>query len=182
MKILLLLFIALSFGCDDNYNLDENDKKILNQEIDSIYALDQNVRLSFFEVDSIYKLEKFFYMQPKSKKIEVLSDLYDDYQKKIDSLNELMKSNDFTNTERLIEITKEYGFPSEERLDVYKAKAYMIFVHSPREYFHEIVSLVNKETNEGRINDYQKEYIFWHINGRKGMPPMMGPDGEVIWQ
>ena len=175
--LLPLLFIAFSFSCKNKYELDQNKKKILNKEIDSIYDLDQKIRLSFFELDSIYQLEKFFHMQSTLKKTQILGSLYEEYQKKIDSMEEDMKSYDYSNTKRLIDITKKYGFPGEERLGVYKAKAYMIFVHSPREYFEEITNLINLEYNEGRINDYQKEYIFWHINGRKSSPPMMGENG-----
>ena len=40
---------------------------------------------------------------------------------------------------------------------------------------------INGEFEAGRISEYEKEYIFWHIHGRKGLPPMSGKNGEAIW-
>lgn len=106
---------------------------------------------------------------------------YESYCYKIDSIWEEMKALDRTNTIQLLEITKKYGFPGNERLGVYKAKAYMIFVHSGSEFFSEIRKIIQKEFELKNISEYQKEYIFWHLNGRERMPPMRGENGEVIW-
>ncbi len=78
-------------------------------------------------------------------------------------------------------ITEKYGFPNNKRLEIYKSKAYFIFVHSPSQFFPEVKALILKEYNQGRISEYKKEYIFWHINGRKGIPPMSVENGKAIW-
>ena len=83
--------------------------------------------------------------------------------------------------ENSLQSQKKYGFPNNKRLDVNKSKAYFIFVHSPRNYFDEIRTLMNREYENSRISEYEKGYIFWHLDGRKGMPPMSGKNGEAIW-
>lgn len=102
--------------------------------------------------------------------------------KSVDSIWGVMKKNDVTNTEKLIDLVNKYGFPSNERLGVHKAKAYMIFVHSPSSYFNKIRELINVELAEGRITEYKKDYIFWHLNGRNGMPPKVSKDGRTTFK
>ncbi|MGK0322273.1 MAG: hypothetical protein ACJARX_000533 [Psychroserpens sp.] len=111
-----------------------------------------------------------------------LGDNYEPYKTMLDSITNDLNNKDYSNTKKLISITIEFGFPSNERLDQKKAKAYMIFVHSPKEYYEEIKELISNEFNAGRITEYKKEYIFWHLHGRKNAPPVSGRNGEVIWQ
>jgi hypothetical protein len=186
MKIfgLLLLLLLTVNSCKKevkNSDLSNTDKIYLNKVIDSIYELDQGVRHGFGKLDSLYGLEDNFMFKRLSERTKNSGDKFDWYDKKTDSLWALLEKNDASNSRLLIDLTNKYGFPNNERLGVYKSKSYMIFVHAPNEYFEEITLLVNKEFEGQRMSEYKKEYIFWHINGRKGSPPMSGEHGEAIW-
>jgi hypothetical protein len=107
---------------------------------------------------------------------------YELYQKSVDSLSEIMLSNDSLNTRLIIDITREYGFPSNIRLGSKISKAYLIFANAPKSYFEEIEALIKEEYEAGRMIEFKKEYILWHTGGRKTLPPMAGLKGEAIWQ
>ncbi|WP_339887484.1 hypothetical protein [uncultured Flavobacterium sp.] len=161
--------------------MNNREIKMLNDEIDIMAENDQKDRLALYNLDSIYKQDRFTTMKSMAIKKELLGLKYDEYQYKIDSLWIEIKKKDEVNTNKLIEITKKYGFPNNKRLKVYKAKAYFIFVHSPRNYFEQINEIVEKEYSETRMTEYEKEYIYWNSKyERKGMPPMCGENGEAI--
>jgi len=80
---------------------------------------------------------------------------------------------DIKSTERLIEITKKYGFPSIKRLKKYYKKEfigvfnpYILFVHSPTKYFDEIKEIMKTEFEKGIINKCEYGHLLWHLNGR----------------
>lgn len=128
-------------------------------------------------LDTLYGVAEIKYLS----RAKVLGDRYGEYKRKRDSLWEITAGVDETNTLRLIAITKKYGFPNNRRLGRYKSKAYLIFVHSPHKYADEIRDLIEGEYEKGRIDEYKKEYIYWDLNGRRGMPPMNGKNGEAVW-
>lgn len=154
---------------------------MLNDEIDIMAENDQKDRLALYNLDSIYKQDRFTTMKPKKLKKELLGSKFEEYQSKIDSLWIEIKKNDEINTKKLIDLTKKYGFPNNKRLKVYKSKAYFIFVHAPINYFKLINEIVEKEYSESRITEYEKEYIYWHAKyDRKGMPPVNGVNDDAI--
>ncbi len=182
LSLIFLIFLIVSCKTNDNkYNLSNDDKLYLNSIIDSIYELDQTSRNGFDLIDSLYGMEKGFMMKRHFDGQQKLGDEIENYNKKIDSIWNYLKIIDDSNTRELIAITKKHGFPNTERLGVYKAKAYFVLVHSPPEYFDELRILINQEFEEGRISEYEKWYVFWHLNGRKGMPPRAGNNGTAIW-
>ena len=186
MKSLLVLFsfLALMVSCkanSDKYDLSNDDRFYLNSVIDSIFELDQSARHGFDKIDSLYGMEEGFMMKRTFEGKEKLGNEFENYNKKIDSIWDYLKIIDDSNTKEMLTIVRKYGFPNTERLGVYKANAYFIFVHSPRKYFDEIRTLMNREYGAGRVSDYEKGYIFWHLDGRKGMPPTSGKNGEAIW-
>ena len=144
-----------------------------------MYEIDQSKRFYLKQIDSIYKLSNFSFVNMKRKK-EILGSRFEKYKISVDSNWVVIKQCDLLNTKKLIEITNKFGFPNNKRLGVYKSKAYMIFVHSPPQFFDEIRFIINEEYNKKRISEYKKEYIFWHLNGRKGMPPRSGKDGKAV--
>jgi len=177
----ILTIILILASCSNKYHLNKHEIKLLNKEIDEMAENDQKSRLVMYNLDSIYKQDRYTTMKPKQIKMQLLGTKYEEYQHKIDSLWFEIKQNDEYNTKKLIEITKKYGFPNNKRLGVYKSKAYFIFVHSPREYFEQINELVEEEYTKSRMTEYEKEYIYWHTKyERKGMPPMCGKNGEAI--
>ena len=169
--IILLVFFVFSCNKPKKYSFSKKEKEILTATIDSMYKLDQGIRSKMSDLDSVYGLN--------SNPYEALNNNV--YRFKNDSLWDIAHKIDEENTKKLIEITKTYGFPNNKRLGVYKSKAYLIFVHSPKEYFSVIDSLITEEFEQNRISEYKKEYIFWHTRGRNGMPPMAGKKDEVIF-
>ncbi len=182
-KVVLILMTSLTMATNhsQNYKLTDAQKKFLNKTIDSMYYLDQSNRQAFDDINSLYGVPENFDMRGSIKQKKVLGVKFNSYRKTIDSLWVIIKRNDSLNTKKLIKITKKYGFPSNQRLSVYKAKAYFIFVHTPRKFFKEVEQLIDEEYKNKRISEYQRAYIFWHLHGRGRMPPARGENGEVIW-
>lgn len=105
---------------------------------------------------------------------KVLSDLIinvDDKnsKRKIDSIWALQLEIDNRNTEKLIELTKKYGWLSDERIDCPKLNIWLIFRHSQEVYFNEISELIEKEHNAKRLKDSHYKFIKNHLDRR---PPM----------
>ena len=181
--ILAVLLVTITSCTKNKYNLTVADKAYLNKTVDSIFDLDQNVRLHFNTIDKKYNVNKNTFSKTEDFKRRYLDSLtYPIYQKSIDSVWSILKINDSLNTKLLIDLTKDYGFPNNRRLGVQRSKAYMIFTHTANYYKKEVEGLVNKEHEAGRMIEYKKEYILWHIRGRNGLPPASSPKGKAIWQ
>lgn len=86
----------------------------------------------------------------------------------IDSLWSLQIEIDNQNTRKLIDLTKTYGWLSNERLNCKKLNVWLIFRHSQREYHSEISELIEKEHLEARLRNFEYKLIKDHINGRVG--------------
>ncbi|CAM1370932.1 hypothetical protein [Tenacibaculum xiamenense] len=184
-NITIFIFIVfILFSCGTVKTLTTKDKTWLNRVIDSMYALDQKHRHNLIAVDSNFKVDtknnggKFLTLKAKKEK---LGKNFKKYQKSKDSVNNIIAKTDDSNTKLLLKLTEKYGFPSRNRLEVYRASAYSIFVHSPKKYYDTIKEVITKEFKENRISEYEKAYIFWHINGRAGMPPRLKKDGTVLY-
>ncbi|SEB41451.1 hypothetical protein SAMN04489761_0566 [Tenacibaculum sp. MAR_2009_124] len=182
-QIILFIFLVLVISCGTVKTLTTQEKTQLNKVIDSMHFLDQKHRHNLIAVDSKYKVDrknnggKFLTQKAKRKK---LGDNYKNYQKSKDSIKSLVDKTNESNTLLLLDLTKKHGFPSRERLKVYKSSAYFIFIHSPKKYYSSIKEVISKEYKEKRISEYEKAYIFWHINGRGGTPPRLGKDGTIL--
>ncbi len=88
-------------------------------------------------------------------------------KKEIDSVWALQLKIDNSNTEKLIELTKKYGWLSNERLECeFKHYLFLIFRHSQDEYFDEISELIDKELDASRLNVGHYKIIRDHLNGR----------------
>lgn len=87
-------------------------------------------------------------------------------EKQIDSMNVLQRKIDAYNTEKLIALTKEYGWISDERIDCPDVQVWLIFRHSQNKYFKEIFQLIEKEHTAKRLNDFQYGLIHDHLHAR----------------
>lgn len=160
MKYLYILLILSIFGCEEK-SLDE---KILENKKELVEELSKMV-----DDDQLYRN----IMSSLDKKI-IGKTLF---TKKYDSLWVLQSKVDSINTERLIEITKKYGFPNPDRLDE-PIGTWVIFQHSPSFFFNKLEVLLKKENEEKRLFDNEYNMLKWHLGGRKGIPFI--PDVEVI--
>ena len=87
-------------------------------------------------------------------------------EKQEDSLMQLQIILDNKNTELLIDIIKERGFPNLPDCKGSKFPA-MTLRHSQSQYWDEIRHLVEKEFNSGNMNKGQYKIVLNHINGRE---------------
>ncbi|WP_156133119.1 hypothetical protein [Lacinutrix sp. Hel_I_90] len=183
LLITLLSITCLSCDTKKNYSLSDSEKAQLNKTIDSIYEINRLTRKSFDNTDKLYGLNRNTFMKSEDFKRQYLDSItYDLYQKSVDSLSKMMLRHDSLSTRLIIDITREYGFPSHRRLGSKISKTYLIFANAPKSYFEEIEALIQEEYEAGRMIEFKKEYILWHTGGRKTLPPMAGARGEAIWQ
>lgn len=95
---------------------------------------------------------------------------------------------DAQHTERMIEITKKYGFPSIERIKRYYKNEFVdpefnpliIFIHSPKKYWDELKELMLNQYQAGIIDQCQYGYALWQFTGRKSFQPMLENGFEMI--
>jgi hypothetical protein len=87
-------------------------------------------------------------------------------KKQIDSLKLIRLKIDMYNTEKLITLTKEYGWISGERINCHELLTWLLFRHSDPKYFNEIFELIKKENNAKRLSDWHYELINNHLKGR----------------
>lgn len=186
IKIVFFLHLLINIGCvsqdykTSNYNLDVNLKKKLSRIVDSMYIVDQSNRKLYYKLDEKYGINKDSLFGKDISLKSALADNYKNYFNDYLNLIKRVKNSDSLNTLKLIQITKNYGFPNNNRLGKYKSKAYLIFVHSPKYFFKEIDELVDFEYKNNRISDYKRAYIKWHINGRIGLPPTADKNGNLV--
>ena len=83
-----------------------------------------------------------------------------------DSVWKLQRKLDIKNTKTLLALTRKYGWLSDERVDCKELDIWLIFRHSDKPYFAEILEVIEKEHNAKRLNSFQYNLIKHQINGR----------------
>lgn len=184
MKKLIICLVALlaSFSSNSQHQLPEGEA--FCQLLLKMYDEDQKYRVllqdPFFAIlDSIKKVEdidnKTYASFPREKqlaygkKARAIADKVKARftEKQSDSLMSLQIELDNKNTELLIDIIKQRGWPNKENTKC-KKFAGGVFRHSQSQYFDEIRVLIEKEMEEGRMNTAAYKFYLDHINGRKG--------------
>jgi hypothetical protein len=181
--IIFLLTIASSlYAQSEKDSLLKKDILILVEEMEFMYSYDQTLReyITFRTFD-----------KSETNRIEGLPDSLQTIERKLrgdisDTLAHKIWKNyinpkDAEHTARLIEITRKYGFPSIKRIREYYDKdfediefnPFILFIHSPKEYWNEIDDLLKTELNEERINRCTYGFFLWHISGRKSFQVML---------
>lgn len=193
MKIKLLIFsIILSntiYSQSAKDSLLKKDINVLVEEMEFMYGYDQTMReytiYRTFDKSETNRIENL----PDSLRIEEMKKrkfVSDTIGKLI--FNKYINPMDAVHTERMIEITKKYGFPSTERIKKYYDKEFVdpefnpliIFIHSPREYWDELKEIMLNEYQNGVINQCQYGYALWHFTGRKNFQPMLDNGFEMV--
>jgi hypothetical protein len=87
-------------------------------------------------------------------------------KKEEDSLWVLQIELDDKNTELLIDIIKEKGYPTKNNTECIKFPGH-VFRHSQPEYFEEIKELITVEYKEGRLDRIQYTFFMNHVNYRE---------------
>lgn len=191
----LKLLIITIFFCNSVYSqiskdsLFKRDIEILVEEMEFMYGYDQTMReytvyktFDKSETNRIESLSDSLRIQ-EMKKRKFVSDSIRDliYRKYINPM-------DADHTERMIEITKKYGFPSTERIKKYYDKEFVdpefnpliIFIHSPKKYWSELKELMLEEYENGIINQCQYGYALWQFTGRKNLQPMLNNGFKMV--
>ncbi|GAA0744578.1 hypothetical protein [Gaetbulibacter jejuensis] len=146
--LILIILIQFSFICFGQESIENNGEmcRLLNEMInnDQLYRSGEILGGSFGTENNSSK-------------------------KEIDSVWSLQIKIDNRNTEKLIELTKKYGWISDERIDCPKLNIWLIFRHSQKKYFPEILELITKEHEAKRLNDFHYRLIKNHLEGRPKM-------------
>lgn len=193
MKKLFLLAIVFFSGHlvaqnSEKDKLLKRDVDIVIEEIRFMYDYDQALRE--------YTLYKTF-DKSKTDSIENLSPEFTrkfltDNKFKSDTLTKYIFKNyinhfDDIHTNRIIKMTKMYGFPSKERLEKYSGKQlgeefdpYILLVHAPKKYNNELKALIKQELLNGTIDKCKYGHLLWHFNGRKDVNDLLNNGFEYI--
>lgn len=193
MKLkLLILCIVLSnaiYSQSTKDSLLKKDINVLVEEMEFMYGYDQTMReytiFKTFDKSETERIENL----PDRLKIEEMKER----KFESDSIGKLIFKKyinpmDAEHTERMIEITKKYGFPSTERIKKYYNKEFVdpefnpliIFIHSPRKYWDELKELMLNEYQNGVINQCQYGYLLWQFTGRQSFKPMLDNGYKLI--
>lgn len=187
--IFLLLIANTAFSQSEKDSLLKHDIVNLVEEMEFMYGYDQTMReYTIFktfdksETDRIENLpDSLRVKEMKKRKFES------------DSIGKLIWKKyinpmDAQHTERMIEITRKYGFPSIERIKKYYKKEFadpefnplIIFIHSPKKYWEELKELMLNEYKTGIINQCQYGYALWQFTGRKSFQPMLENGYQMV--
>ena len=161
----------------------------LVEEMEFMYGYDQTLReytlFKTFDKSETDRIENL----PDSLRIEEMSKR----QFESDSIgiliwNKYISPKDAEHAERMIEITKMYGFPSLYRIKKFYANEfidpefnpYILLVHAPKKYWEELKILMKNELNDGTINKCTYGHLLWHVTGRKSFQPMLDNGYEMV--
>jgi hypothetical protein len=192
LKILGIIIIFLSnytYSQTEKDSLLKKDIIELVEEMEFMYGYDQTMReyiiFKTFDKSETDRIENL----PDSLRVEEMK------KRKFESdsigkliWNKYINPMDAEHTERMIEITKKYGFPSIKRIKKYYNKEFVdsefnpliIFIHSPKKYWDELKELMLNEYKNGVINQCQYGYALWQFTGRKSFQPMLDNGFEMV--
>jgi hypothetical protein len=181
--ILILFFITnIIFAQAEKDSLLKRDIDAIVDELQFMYCYDQAIReYTIYKTFDKHKIDSIENMSDSLREIAMKNIKFynDTLAKKI--WGNYINPKDAEHTERLLEITKIYGFPSIERIRKYYKKdfvdlefhANLIFIHSPKIYWNELKELMKKEYENGNINQCIYGYLLWHFNGRGNLQSML---------
>ncbi|MEB8346889.1 hypothetical protein OO010_12575 [Flavobacteriaceae bacterium KMM 6898] len=154
---LIVIIILLITSCTTSSKFQTKTQTI---RIPSKFQIEnlQTELLEMIKLDQLYR-QQIVELKENASKVD--SSL-------IDSLLSQQKTMDTLNTVKLLEISKRFGFPNTTRFK--GIPAFLIFQHSPTQYFPEINELIEREYNAERLPPMEYEMIKWHLNGRQGTP------------
>lgn len=189
LLLITIIFCFPVYSQSQKDSLFKKDIEVLVEEMEFMYGYDQTLRE--------YTLFKTF-DKSETNRIENLPDslrLKEMTERKFvsDTLSKFIFKNyinpkDALHTERLIEITKKYGFPSVDRIRKFYNKEFvdsefrpmLIFIHSPSQYWEELKVLILEEYRIGNINQCQYGYLLWQFTGRQSFKPMLDNGYKLI--
>lgn len=117
--------------------------------------------------DTLTKLKENDRFYRRGDIIDTFAKTKSDYPKKIvDSIWVLQRKLDIYNTETLLQLTNDYGWLSNERVNCPELDIWLIFRHSDKQYFDEISQLIDYELEAGRLDPFEHKMIRHQLQGR----------------
>lgn len=189
LSIISILFYCSIYSQTEKDSLLQKDILVLVEEMEFMYGYDQTLREY-----TIYKT----FDKSETDRIESLPDSLQHIElSKRKFVSDTISKHIFKNyinpmdakhTERMIEITKKYGFPSLNRIKKYYDNEFtdpefnplILFIHSPRKYWDELKTLMLEEYKNGTINQCQYGYLLWQFTGRQSFQSMLENGYELI--
>ncbi|WP_037320361.1 hypothetical protein [Salegentibacter sp. Hel_I_6] len=188
-KILLITVFTLTslnfYSQSNKDELLEKDIAGIVEEIKFMYHYDQATReyLHFqtFDkniTDSIESLSK----EMRDNRSNFTPVNSDSLKNKI--WNTYINPMDQIHTERMIEITQKYGFPSAQRLKKFSKDSIdfnplILLIHSPSRFSKELIEIAKYEKSKDRIKKCDFGYLLWHLKGRSDFQPMLDNGYEM---
>ncbi|WP_405368868.1 hypothetical protein [Nonlabens sp. Asnod2-A12] len=189
LLILSLLLGNIIYSQTEKDSLLQKDIINLIEEMEFMYGYDQTLReyiiFKTFDKSETDRIENL----PDSLRVSEMNKR----QFESDSIGKLIwkkyiNPKDAEHTERMIEITKKYGFPSLNRIKKYYDKEfidpefnpYILLVHAPKKYWDELKLLMKNELDIGRIDKCTYGHLLWHFTGRKSFQPMLDNGYELV--
>ncbi len=181
--VLILFFVSnILFAQAEKDSLLKQDINIIVEELEFMYGYDQTMRkYTDYKTFDTQKIDSIEHLPDSLRTVTMKNIKFSN-----DTLSKMIFRNyinpkDAEHTERLIEITKKYGFPSLDRIKKYYKQnfkdpdfhANLIFIHSPKRYWEELKVLMKNEYKNGNINQCIYGYLLWHFNGRESLQPML---------
>jgi len=183
---LIIVCSIFIFSCKKNGDYPYNtNKKEFCELLAKMYENDQKYRLmikdSFSEIlDSIRIVEGLdrtsYAKLPRKEQLaygKIARAIANKRAKKFtkeeeDSIMQLQIVIDNTNTEKLIKITQEFGWPLKNKIGCteYFAPA-LVFRHAQPQYHEKIKSVIDGALKEGEMEKAEYTFILNHINGRE---------------
>ncbi|WP_010232335.1 hypothetical protein, partial [Gillisia marina] len=187
--IFTLFITSVTFSQSEKDKLLKQDIFSLVEEMEFMYGYDQIMReYTIFKTFDKSETDRIENLPDSLRMKEIFKREF-----KSDSIGKLIwkkyiNPKDAEHTERMIEITKKYGFPSLKRLQPFYDKEfvdpefnpYIILVHSPKEYWDELKTLMKSELDQGRISKCTYGHLLWQITGRKSFQPMLDNGYEMV--
>lgn len=164
--ILVFLTVGLFYSCKEKQMNREKklNRKELIAEVKELYFNDQKYRRMLGVFNKDCKSSDSTNIPPVFSGDKETRLAYQVFYK------DVRGTQDRKNTKKLIEITEKYGFPGMKHLH-HDIPVFLVFVHSDKEDFEKIRNLIKNEFEAGRVSKFEKDYIFWHLNGRNGLTP-----------
>ena len=189
LLILSLLLGNIIYAQTEKDSLLQKDIVSLIEEMEFMYGYDQTLReYTIFKTFDKSETDRIENLPDSLRMAEMTKRKFES-----DSIGKLIwkkyiNPKDAEHTERMIEITKKYGFPSLNRIKKYSDKEfidpefnpYILLVHAPQKYWNELKALMKNELESGRINKCTYGHLLWHCTGRKSFQPMLDNGYKMI--
>jgi tetratricopeptide (TPR) repeat protein len=159
---------------DKNLQLIFNDPSFKNIEekfiqYESILFPYRNAALNY----SLYKV--YYYDQSIREEYYNICETHGNQSKEADSILKLMSTIDSLNTNKIVEVIDQYGYPVDSMLNSnIKNVVFLVLLHSDINVQKRYLNLIKKESKKGKIQKSQYAYLYDKIKVNEGEKQKFG--------